>query len=106
MSTRPIGIAIAAVAAASALLYGSGCTAWRSPDTIGAYVDDASITTTVKARMIEDKAVDTTGITVETVNANVTLSGFARSSLEKSTAESVTIKIRGVRSVQNIAVRP
>jgi osmotically-inducible protein OsmY len=61
----------------------------------------------VKARLVEDKAVDAAAITVETSNGTVVLSGVARSSLEKSTAESIAMKVRGVKAVQNnVALRP
>ncbi|HEX4236293.1 MAG TPA: BON domain-containing protein [Caldimonas sp.] len=98
---------LATVAAASALALTSGCAVTRGQETTGAYVDDAAITTTVKARMVEDKSVDAAAITVETLNGTVMLSGFAKNGLEKQTAENIAIKVRGVKSVQNnIAVRP
>ncbi len=79
----------------------------RGQESVGAYVDDAAITTTVKARMVEDRTVDAEAIKVETANGNVVLSGVARSSLEKSTAESIAMKVAGVKTVQNnVAVRP
>jgi osmotically-inducible protein OsmY len=57
--------------------------------------------------MIEDKAVDAAAIKVETLNGNVMLSGFAKDYTEKSTAESIAMRVKGVKSVQNnIAVRP
>ena len=57
--------------------------------------------------MVEDKSVDADAIQVETAHGNVVLSGFARTPLEKSTAESIAMKVKGVKTVQNnIAVRP
>ena len=57
--------------------------------------------------MVEDKAVDAAAIKVETLNGAVMLSGFAKDSVEKSTAESIAMKVKGVKSVQNnVAVRP
>ena len=98
---------IATLVAASAIVMAAGCAVSRGQESVGAYVDDASITTTVKARMVEDKAVDAAAITVETLNGNVMISGFAKNTLEKSTVESIAIKIKGVKSVQNnIVVRP
>ena len=99
--------ALASLAAASALIALSGCAVTRGQETAGAYVDDAAITTQIKARMVEDKAVDAGAIKVETLNGTVMLSGFAKSSVEKSTAESIAMKVKGVKSVQNnVAVRP
>ena len=97
----------ATLVAASAVALASGCAIERRQETVGAYVDDSSITTTIKARMVEDKAVDAGAIGVETLNGNVQLSGFARDRLEKQTAENIAMKVKGVKSVQNnITVRP
>ena len=85
----------------------AGCATTGGKEAVGSYVDDAAITSTVKARMAEDKVVDPAAIQVDTVNGNVVLSGVARTSLEKSTAESIAIKVNGVKTLQNnVAVRP
>jgi len=98
---------IATALAASAIAFASGCAITRSQETVGAYVDDSAITTTIKSRMVEDKSVDAAAIQVETLNGNVQLSGFARDRLEKQTAENIAIKVKGVKAVQNnITVRP
>lgn len=98
---------LAAVIAAVALLTVSGCAVVRGQETVGAYVDDATITTQVKARLLEDPNVAGTSISVETLNGVVMLSGFAKNATEKSTAESIARKVNGVKSVKNeIAVRP
>jgi hyperosmotically inducible periplasmic protein len=98
---------LAALVAAAALIVTSGCAVTRGQETTGAYVDDASITTSVKARMVEDKNVDAAAIKVETLNGEVMLSGFAKNSVEKNTAESIAMKVKGVKTVKNqIAVRP
>ena len=95
---------VAALAVAMALVAAAGCAETRSR---GSHVDDESITTTVKARLVEDKSVDADAIQVETANGNVVLSGVARTSLEKSTAESIAMKVRGVKTIQNnVALRP
>ncbi len=92
---------------AAALLTTAGCAVSRGQETVGAYVDDAGITTLVKARMAESKAVSASSISVETLNGVVLLSGFAKSSSEKATAESIARGVNNVRSVRNeIAVRP
>jgi len=72
-----------------------------------AYVDDASITTAVKARFVDDPAVDASSVGVETLNGTVMLSGFAKNRTEKDAAEAMTWKVTGVKSVRNeIVVRP
>lgn len=98
---------LASVATALALLATSGCAVTRGQESVGAYVDDAAITTAVKAKMVENKQVDAAAIKVETLNGTVMLSGFAKNSLEKSTAESIAMGTKGVKSVKNsVAVRP
>ena len=96
-----------ATAAAIALLSAAGCAVTRGQETVGAYVDDATITTQIKGRFVENKAVDAASIKVETLNGTVLLSGFAKNATEKSTAETIARGVNGVKSVRNeIAVRP
>ncbi len=98
---------LAAIVAAVALLTVTGCAVTRGQETVGAYIDDAGITTLVKSRFVENKQVDAAAISVETLNGTVMLSGFAKSSLEKNTAESIARGVSGVKMVKNeIAVRP
>ena len=96
-----------ATLSAAILIAISGCAVTRGQETTGAYVDDTAITTSVKARFVDDKSVDASSIKVETLNGTVLLSGFAKSSNEKATAEAVAWKAGGVKSVRNeILVRP
>jgi len=98
--------AFAAILATSIIAM-SGCAVTRGQETVGAYVDDTAITTSVKARFVDDRNVDASSIRVETLNGTVMLSGFAKNGTEKSTAESIARAVSGVRSVRNeIAVRP
>jgi hyperosmotically inducible periplasmic protein len=70
-------------------------------------VDDAGITTLVKTRFIDNKTVDASAISVETLKGTVMLSGFAKSQSEKSIAEGIARGVKGVVGVQNnISVRP
>ncbi|MDT7517407.1 BON domain-containing protein [Rhodoferax sp. TBRC 17660] len=74
---------------------------------MGAYVDDATITTQVKSRFVESKEVDAGAISVETMKGTVMLSGFAKSVLEKNSAERIARGVSGVRAVKNeVSVRP
>lgn len=105
MNTRTT-LAIYAIAA-STLLALSACAVTRGQQSVGAYVDDSSITASVKSKFVEDKDVDAAAISVETLNGTVMLSGFAKNSKEKATAETIAMKVSGVKSVKNeIAVRP
>ena len=97
----------AATATAAVLIVMSGCAVTRGQESVGAYVDDTAITTAVKARFVDNKEVDATSISVETLNGTVMLSGFAKSGAERTTAENLTRKVEGVKSIKNeIAVRP
>ena len=99
--------ALALAAVAGATILSSGCAVMRGQETAGAYVDDAAITTSVKAKFVEDKTVDAASIKVETLNGTVALSGFAKSNAEKSQAEYLARNTRGVREVRNsLTVRP
>ncbi len=107
MTIRTIRNTLSITAAAAALLIASGCAVTRGQETVGAYVDDTTITTQVKARFIDNKQVDAASIRVETLNGTVMLSGFAKSSTEKNTAEDITRRVNGVKVVKNeILVRP
>jgi len=98
---------LASILAAVALLTVSGCAVQRGQETFGSYVDDAAITTSVKARYIDNSEVDASAISVETLNGSVMLSGFAKNATERATAESIAMKVKGVKSVKNgITVRP
>ncbi len=98
---------LASAIAVIALVTASGCAVQRGQETVGAYVDDAAITTSLKARYVDDKTVDAGAIKVETLNGTVMLSGFAKNSAERSVAEDIAMKVKGVKSVKNsIVVRP
>jgi osmotically-inducible protein OsmY len=98
---------LTAIVTAVALLTATGCAVTRGQETVGAYVDDATITTKVKAQFAESKAVAATSIRVETLNGTVMLSGFAKDATERQEAERIARNVNGVRSVRNeIAVRP
>ena len=90
-----------------ALVALSGCAVTRGQETTGAYVDDTAITTAVKGRYVGNKEVDASSISVETLNGTVMLSGFAKNQNERTTAEDIAMKTKGVKSVKNaIVVRP
>lgn len=98
---------LAAAMTAVVLLTATGCAVTRGQQTVGAYVDDAAITTAVKAKFVDSKVVAASAISVETLNGTVLLSGFAKSNDEKSTAYQIARDVNGVKAVRNeIIVRP
>lgn len=99
--------ALALAMLAGTAIVGTGCAVIRGQETVGAYVDDATITAQVKAKLVEDKTVDAGAVKVETLNGTVSLSGFAKSNAEKAQAEYIARGTKGVRQVINgLAVRP
>ncbi len=98
-TTRLLRILALATLTGATLL--SGCSVMRGQETAGAYVDDAAITTAIKAKFVEDKIVSAGSISVETLNGTVQLAGFANSAEEKSKAEQIARNSRNVRAVRN-----
>lgn len=98
---------LAAALTAVALFSAAGCAVTRGQETVGAYIDDSTITTQIKSRFVENKNVDASSISVETLNGAVMWSDFAKSRMEKGTAETTARGVSGVKSVKNaIAIRP
>jgi hyperosmotically inducible periplasmic protein len=88
-------------------LASTGCAVMRGQTDAGTYVDDRAISTAVKAKLLEDKMVGGMSINVDVLNGAVALSGFAKSSAEKSQAEALARSTKGVREVRNnLVVRP
>lgn len=79
----------------------TGCAVARGQQTVGAYGGAAAITAAVKARFIDNKTVDASSITVETPSGTVLLTGFAKSSAERTVAESLAWKVSGAKEVNN-----
>lgn len=99
--------AVTMAALTGVVVVSTGCAVIRGQETAGAYVDDTAITTSVKAKFVEDKSVDAASIKVETLNGTVALSGFAKSTTEKTQAEKIARATKGVREVRNnLIVRP
>ena len=96
----------ATAAFAAVTLFGAGCAVVRQQETVGAYVDDTTITTQIKSRMAADPMVAALSISVETLKGEVQLSGFAKSAAERSKAEVIARDINGVKRIRNdIVVR-
>jgi len=107
LARTTLAAALAATLSAAALVTLPGCAVVRGQESVGAYVDDATITTAVKAKMVDNKDVDAAAIKVETLNGTVMLSGFAKNETERQTAEHIARDTKGVKSVKNsITVKP
>jgi len=89
-----LGLALAVVLVA-------GCAPIEGRETAGQYVDDATITTKVKALLVKDQVLKAFDIHVETLQGTVQLSGFVGTEQQKTQAGTVAGGVGGVRGVQN-----
>ena len=69
--------------------------------TAGQTMDDATVTTSVLAKLTSDKASNFSRIDVDTNRSVVTLNGVVRTVEEKSRAEDLARQVTGVTKVNN-----
>src|SRR5262245_55129864 len=75
--------------------------------TAGGYVDDDTITSRVTAALARDREYKFEDVIVASHQGTVQLSGVVPTGDEKSEAEDITERVRGVKGVENnISVRP
>lgn len=67
----------------------------------GNAIDDATLTTKVKAALLADEMVKGTQINVDSANGTVTLNGAVSTPTHKQRAEQLAMNVEGVRNVQN-----
>ncbi len=79
----------------------AACASSSTSQSTGEYVDDAVITSKVKAALLNDSGLKSFKISVETYNDVVQLSGSVNSDQVKARASEVAAGVSGVRSVQN-----
>lgn len=85
----------------------AGCAGNATQKSTGEYIDDAAITTKIKAQFVEDPTVSALAITVETFRGNVQLGGFASNNREIERAGQIARSVRGVKAVENaIQLKP
>ncbi|MDB5962771.1 MAG: transporter [Massilia sp.] len=80
-----------------------GCASTSSDkhETPGQYIDDAAVTTGVKAAIVKEPSLKVSEINVETYKGVVQLSGFVSSAENIATATTVARSVNGVKSVKN-----
>lgn len=83
------------------LIFLVACSSEPKHKSAGEYLDDAVITTRVKAAILKDDTLKVSEINVETYKGVVQLSGFVGSRADQSRAEKVTEDVDGVKSVKN-----
>ena len=86
---------------AIALVSVVGCASTSQSQGMGEYIDDALITTKVKAALFDEPVVKAHEIKVETFRGVVQLSGFVSSQSEINRAVEVARGVNGVTSVKN-----
>jgi hyperosmotically inducible protein len=78
----------------------AGCSSMTGK-TAGENVDDATITASVKAKLVGDKPANLTRVDVDTNNATVYLNGVVETAEQKARAEQLAWQAKGVKSVVN-----
>lgn len=86
---------------AGALLLLVACAGSRTQQSTGEQIDDAVLTTKVKAALIQDPVTKARQINVDTFRGTVQLNGFVDSEDEKAAASRVAHSIDGVQNVRN-----
>ena len=72
--------------------------------TAGQVVDDATITTEVKAKLFDQSFLRGFAISVDTFEGTVTLTGAVQSETQKDSAGTIAGSVYGVRGVNNLIV--
>ncbi len=78
----------------------AGCTSMTG-QTAGQYVDDSTITASVKSKLVADKIANLTRVDVDTTNKVVSLNGVVESPDQKTRAEELATQVAGVSRVEN-----
>jgi len=97
LSKRSIPAVVLAVTLASIV----GCASNLPDQSAGEYVDDAVITTKLKAAILDQPTLKVLEIHVETFKGTVYLNGFVASKAQIDKAGEVARSVNGVRSVKN-----
>ena len=101
MNLKVKALLTAALLSSSALI-AAGCAHDHGYQrTAGEVVDDATLTTKVKAALLAEKDVNSFDIKVKTFDGTVQLSGFVDSQWQKDKAMQVATAVSGVERVQN-----
>lgn len=78
-----------------------GCASTAKTEGTGEYIDDAAITTKVKASLLNEPMTKATEINVETFKGTVQLSGFVTSQASINKAIEITRGVSGVKAIKN-----
>lgn len=84
----------------------AACTVVEGRETAGEYIDDATISTRVRAEIVRDPELKLRQINVETFKGEVQLTGFVESPAHAARAVDLARGVPGVRAVRNDIVVP
>ena len=93
-----------AILVAAAALTLTACAPTATSEGTGEYIDDAVITSKVKAAFAADPTVKATEVQVETLKGTVQLSGFVESRESAQKAVQLAREVKGVKEVRNNTV--
>lgn len=79
----------------------AGCAPTATREGTGEYVDDAMLTTKVKASIFNEPSLKSTEINVETFKGTVQLSGFVAQPGDIARAGEIAREVQGVKAVKN-----
>lgn len=96
---RYSGAALALCALLGGPLY--GCANTPEHRSTGQYIDDAAITTKVKAKLLQDSVTEGLKVDVNTNRGTVQLSGFVNNDNQRTRAVQIAQSVDGVRSVHD-----
>ena len=97
------GSTLIAVVAVVVLLV-QGCAPTATRESAGEYLDDSTITTKIKTKLLGDPVVSGFAVSVETFRGRVVLSGFVNSQTQVDRAIALSREVPGVREVQSALV--
>ena len=95
---------LVAILAAFMMVVLAGCAPTSTRQGTGEYIDDAVITSKVKAAFAADPTVKATEVQVETFKGTVQLSGFVESRESAQKAVQIARQVKGVTEVRNNTV--
>lgn len=92
---------LSAVFIVASMLSVLGCATQSKPQSTGAYMGDAWVTTQVKAGILGEPSLKVTQINVETYKGVVQLSGFVDNAASQAKAVEIAKAVKGVTAVKN-----
>jgi hyperosmotically inducible protein len=78
-----------------------GCASTAEHKSTGQYIDDAAISTKVKAKLLNDSLTEALKVDVNTNRGTVQLSGFVDSENQRERAYQLAQSVAGVKSIRN-----